>query len=292
MTDQRSLPRRRVLLGLIGAPIAHSAAPAMHEAAAAALNLDARYHLIEVAGANRQALRKMLAGVRTLGFAGVNITYPYKEAVVPLLDALAPQARAMGAVNTVVASGGKLTGHNTDATGFARLLADLDLPIKGAPTMLVGAGGVGRAIAFALVAAGAHLVRIVDIDPRRANALAKALPAGARVEVCATVEEAVIGATGLINGTPVGMAPDVGTPIPAHLLRPHHWVADAVYSPLWTPLLRAAQARGARIATGRELAIAQAVDAFELFTNLAPSPVAMSAAFDRVIAARGDPLAA
>lgn len=293
MRNRPSGSRQRILLGLIGAPIAHSASPAMHEAAAAALDLDARYHLIEVAGADKKRLRAMLEGVRALSFAGVNITYPYKEAVVPLLDDLSPQAAAMRAVNTVVVKDGRLIGHNTDATGFRRLVAEQQLPIDKDPTVLIGAGGVGRAMGFALADAGAAEIRIIDIDPAKARKLARDLPAGARATAFATVEQAMEGATGVVNGTPVGMSPNKDTPVPAHLIRPHHWVADAVYSPLWTPLLKAAHARGARVATGRELAIAQAIDAFQLFTGLEPSPIALSAAFDRVIAARGtDPLAA
>lgn len=265
----------------------------MHEAAAAALGLDARYHLIEVAGADRKKLRAMLEGVRTLGFAGVNITYPYKEAVVPLLDELSPQAEAMRAVNTVVVRNDKLIGHNTDATGFGRLIDEQKLPIDKAPTVLVGAGGVGRAMAFALAKADAAEIRIVDIDAAKARKLVRDLPAGTRAKAFASVDDAMNDAVGLINGTPIGMSPNTDSPVPAHLIRPHHWVADAVYSPLWTPLLKAAHARGARVATGRELAIAQAIDAFHLFTGLEPSPIALSAAFDRVIAARGtDPLAA
>src|SRR5215207_892526 len=112
-------PAQPFLLGLIGSPIKSSAAPAMHEAAAAALGLSAHYRLIDVPGASRDDLRRMLDGVRLLGFAGVNVTFPYKQAVLPLLDALSPDAAAIGTVNTVVVRDGKLTGHNTDATGFA-----------------------------------------------------------------------------------------------------------------------------------------------------------------------------
>ena len=110
---------RRFLTGLIGAPIAHSASPAMHEQAAEALGARCHYQLIEVAGAGRDELRLLLDGVRRLGFAGVNVTFPYKEAVVALLDELSPGARAIGAVNTVVVSDGRLIGYNTDTTGFA-----------------------------------------------------------------------------------------------------------------------------------------------------------------------------
>ncbi|MEY9105747.1 shikimate dehydrogenase [Bradyrhizobium yuanmingense] len=275
---------KKLLTGLIGAPIAHSASPAMHERAAEALGLRGHYQLIEVAGADAAGLRMMLEGVRRLGFAGVNVTYPYKEAVVPLLDALAPGAASMGAVNTVVVRDGRLTGHNTDTTGFARAVTTLLAP-SGNAIALIGAGGVGKAIAFALASLNVADIRIFDSEPARAEKLAAMLaPRGARV--AASVEDALEGATGLVNGTPVGMLPNRDTPVPARLLRADLWVADAVYSPLITPLLAAAREKGAKIMTGRDLAIYQAADAFELFTGLAPSTEIMGEAFDAVMAAR------
>jgi len=277
-----------VLTGLIGAPIAHSASPLMHEAAAEALGLRGHYQLIEVAGADRAALRAMLDGVRRLGFAGVNVTYPYKEAVVELLDELAPGAAAMQAVNTVVVCEGKLIGHNTDTTGFARAAAGLVADSGHGPVALIGAGGVGKAIAFALASLGVSEVRIFDAERAKAEKLAGLLHGQKGIVAADSVEAAVNGAVGLVNGTPVGMLPNRGTPVPEALLHAGLWVADAVYSPLYTPLLLAAKANGARIMTGRELAICQAADAFELFTGLSPSVSVMGDAFDRVMAARRD----
>lgn len=276
---------KKLLTGLIGAPIAHSASPAMHERAAEALGLRGHYQLIEVAGADATGLRMMLEGVRRLGFAGVNVTYPYKEAVVPLLDELAPAAAAMGAVNTVVVRDGRLTGHNTDTTGFARAVAPLLAP-AGNAVAVIGAGGVGKAIAFALANLEVADIRIFDSEPARADKLVELLAGQGRAKVALSIEDALDGATGLVNGTPVGMLPDRGMPVPATLLHDKLWVADAVYSPLITPLLATAQAKGARIMTGRELAIYQAADAFELFTGLTPSTEVMGEAFDEVMAAR------
>ncbi|MGX1167168.1 shikimate dehydrogenase [Bradyrhizobium sp. USDA 372] len=275
---------KKLLTGLIGAPIAHSASPAMHERAAEALGLRGHYQLIEVAGADAAGLRMMLEGVRRLGFAGVNVTYPYKEAVVPLLDALAPGAASMGAVNTVVVRDGRLTGHNTDTTGFARAVMPL-LASSGNAVAVIGAGGVGKAIAFALASLKVADIRIFDSEPARAEKLV-ALLASRGARVATSVEDALEGATGLVNGTPVGMLPNHDTPVPVGLLRADLWIADAVYSPLITPLLAAAREKGARIMTGRELAIYQAADAFELFTGLAPSTEIMGEAFDAVMAAR------
>jgi shikimate dehydrogenase len=289
MSKRGPAASKKLLTGLIGAPIAHSASPAMHERAAEALGLRGHYQLIEVAGADAAALAMMLEGVRRLGFAGVNVTFPYKEAVVPLLDELAPGAAAMGAVNTVVVKGNRLIGHNTDTTGFARAVAPLLAP-TGNAVAVIGTGGVGKAIAFALAGLEVTDIRIFDSEPARAEKLAALLArqGGAKVtsRVAASVEDALDGATGLVNGTPVGMLPNRGIPVPATLLRENLWVADAVYSPLITPLLAAAQAKGARIMTGRELAIYQAADAFELFTGLAPSTEVMGEAFDEVMAAR------
>lgn len=257
----------------------------MHEAAARALGLRCHYQLIEVPGADASGLRVLIEGVRRLGFAGVNVTYPYKEAIVPLLDDLAPGAAAMRAVNTIVVRGDRLTGHNTDATGFARAAAPL-LAEAGNRVAVIGAGGVGKAIAFALASLGVADIRIFDHEPERAEKLAALLSAQSGVTVAATPEHALRGATGLVNGTPVGMLPNREMAVPAALLHDGLWVADAVYYPLITPLLAAAKARGARVMTGRELAIYQAADAFELFSGLAPSIDAIGEAFDQVMAER------
>jgi shikimate dehydrogenase len=277
---------RRFLTGLIGAPIAHSASPAMHERAAEALGAHCHYQLIEVAGASREELRRLLNGVRRLGFAGVNITFPYKEAVVSLLDELSPGARAIGAVNTVVVSDGRLIGYNTDTTGFGRAVSEHVRDPAQSRVAVIGAGGVGKAITFALAATGVGEIRIFDTDRAKAEQLAAQLKSHGEARPANSVEDAMRGATGAVNGSPVGMLPNRGTPVPDALLHRDMWVADAVYTPLWTPLLNAAKAKGAEVMTGRELAIYQAADAFELFTGLKPSVVEMGNAFDAVMAKR------
>jgi len=275
---------RKFLTGLIGAPIAHSASPAMHEQAAAALGLRCHYQLIEVAGAGPEQLRALLDGVRMLGFAGVNVTFPYKEAVVGLLDDLAPEAAAMGAVNAVVVRDHRLIGHNTDTSGFARAAAPLVAESGHGPVALIGAGGVGKAIGFALAGLNVSGLRIYESERSRAERLASLLSAHPGVMVADSIEQALQGAVGLVNATPVGMLPNRATPVPDALLHDGLWVADAVYNPLWTPLLKAAKLKGARVMTGRELAIFQAADAFELFTGHAPSVEAMGTAFDNHMA--------
>ncbi|MFN5279270.1 shikimate dehydrogenase family protein, partial [Bradyrhizobium sp.] len=164
--------RDRFLTGLIGYPIAHSAAPAMHEQAAAALGVRCHYQIIEVKGAGHDDLRAMLDGIKRLGFAGVNVTFPYKEAVIDLLDDLAPDARAIGAVNAIVADGARLVGYNTDASGFVRAIAPLLTTVPRGPIALIGAGGVGKAIAFALAILGVGELRIFDSDGAKVARLA------------------------------------------------------------------------------------------------------------------------
>ncbi len=282
----------RLLTGLLGAPIAHSASPAMHERAAEALGVRGHYHLIEVAGAGRDQLRDILDGIRRLGFAGINVTFPYKEAVVDLLDDLSPGARAIGAVNTVVVRDGRLTGHNTDTTGFARAAKELVARSDRGSVAVIGTGGVGKAIAFALADLQVSEIRVFDTDIAKADQLVAQLQDRQSIRRAATVEDALADAAGLVNGTPIGMLPNRGTPVPDALLHAGLWVADAVYSPLWTPLLNAAKAKGAQVMTGRDLAIYQAADAFELFTGMAPSATEMGIAFDDVMRKRYPPNAA
>jgi len=283
---QTPLSGRRLLTGLLGAPIAHSASPAMHERAAEALGLRCHYQLIEIAGAGRDELRLLLEGVRRLGFAGINVTFPYKEAVVDLLDEMSPGAAQIGAVNTVVVRDNRLTGHNTDTTGFARAVTQLVGASAHGAVALIGAGGVGKAIAFALAGLGVTELRIFDSEHAKAERLAAQLEGHGKAYAAPSVDDAVRGAAGLVNASPVGMLPNRSSPVPDHLLHPGLWVADAVYSPLWTPLLTAAKAEGAAVMTGRDLAVYQAADAFKLFTGLTPSTTEMGIAFDEVMAKR------
>jgi shikimate dehydrogenase len=258
----------------------------MHEKAADALGIRCHYHLIEVAGADAAALRALLDGVRKLGFAGVNVTFPYKEAVVSLLDELSPGARAIGAVNTVVVRDGRLIGYNTDTTGFERAITNLVNTSNRGSVALIGAGGVGKAIAYALAASGVTELRVFDTDRAKTRQLAAQLRGRQEIQIAQSVEDALRQVVGVVNATPVGMLPDRGMAVPDALLHRGLWVADAVYTPLWTPLLTAAKAKGAEIMTGRVLAIHQAADAFELFTGLKPSIAEMGNAFDAEMAKR------
>lgn len=281
----------KLLVGLIGAGIQLSLTPAMQEAEARHHGLRLHYQLIDLdltPGALSQ-LPALLTAARIMGFAGLNVTYPCKQAVIPLLDELSPQARAMGAVNTVVIRDGRLVGHNTDgsgwAWGFRRALPDADLGC----VVLLGAGGAGSAIAEAVLGLGAAQLRLVDTDAARAQALAATLNArhGKRVVAPPDAAVALEGATGLIHATPTGMAKSPGLPIPAALLRPSMWVSEIVYFPIETGLLKAARALGCATMDGGAMAVGQAVGAFELFTGLKAGADRMDQHFRRVVAARG-----
>jgi shikimate dehydrogenase len=269
-------------MGLLGAPIRHSASPAMHEAAAAALGWQGHYQLIEIASAETALLCKVLEGVRLLGFAGINVTFPYKEAVAPLLDGLSDTARMIGAVNTVIVNDGRLIGRNTDVTGFGRAIKDVVAERSGR-VAVIGAGGVGKAAAVAMATLGVKELRIFDIDMRKAEALAEIVAPLTDGIVAGTVAEALSGASGVFNGTPIGMLPSTQSPVDPALLHAGLWVSDAVYHPLRTPLLVAAERAGAATVDGRALAIHQAADAFTLFTGQTPALEIMAAAFDAAL---------
>ncbi len=259
------------LVGLIGAGIQASRSPALHQREGAAHGLAYVYRLIDVdaLGLDIEALPDLVAGARQLGFTGLNITYPFKQAIIPLLDALSPEAQLIGAVNTVVfdADGGA-TGHNTDWSGFAESFArDLaDVPRE--RVALVGAGGAGAAVAYALLTSGVGELSIVDIDAARAKTLAATLNAqfGAGRAVAGDVR-AIDTADGVVNATPVGMTKHPGLPIPRQSLRRELWVADVVYFPLETELLRVARTLGCRTMSGGGMAVFQAAEAFRLFTG-------------------------
>jgi shikimate dehydrogenase len=180
----------------------------------------------------------------------------------------------------------RLVGYNTDATGFERAIGSLVKASGHGPVALIGAGGVGKAIAHALAALGIAELSIFDTDRAKAEQIATQLRGRQKMRIAESVADALQRAVGLVNGTPTGMLPDRGTPVPDALLHRSLWVADAVYMPLWTPLLTAAKAKGAEIMTGRDLAVHQAADAFELFTGFVPPIVEMGNAFDAVMAKR------
>jgi shikimate dehydrogenase len=278
----------------VGAGIQRSLTPAMQEDEARHHGIRLHYQLIDLdrtPGAIEQ-LPALLTAARIMGFAGLNVTYPCKQAVIPLLDELSEEAEAMGAVNTVVIQGGRLVGHNTDgsgwAWGFRRALPQADLGC----VVLLGAGGAGSAIAHAVLRLGARELRVVDSDGTRAQALCKALDGrygraatAPRIHPFTTPATAMQGATGLIHATPTGMAKLPGMPIDRALLHPGLWVSEIVYFPLATELLKAARSIGCPIVDGGTMAVGQAVGAFELFTGLPADPARMERHFRQLVAA-------
>lgn len=267
----------RYLVGLIGSGIQRSLTPPMHEREAERLGLRYMYLIIDLEGRKLSDgyLEGMIRYGRLLGFRGFNVTHPCKQAVVPLLDELAPSAAAVGAVNTVVFDGGRAIGHNTDVLGFEQ---NLLRGLPGVPltkVVLLGAGGAGAAVAHALLGLGAERLVVVDPDLQRLDTLAAALRGRFDAERFSVAEPSGLAheirdARGLVNATPVGMATHPGLPLDAGLLRPGLWVADIVYRPLETELLRAARRAGCPTLDGGRMAVFQAVGSFELFTGVAP----------------------
>jgi shikimate dehydrogenase len=249
----------------------------LHDAAARALGIDLRNQLIDtdILGHRMADLPRLVEGVRLLGFAGVNVTHPFKEAVIGCLDAVEGQAAAIGSVNTVLVRGGRLVGYNTDYTGFLSGWRRVFGAMRPGRAALIGAGGVGRAMAHGLAALGAEELRVTDLDARRADALAADLRTAhraVRIIEAADAEDAMRGADGAVNATPVGMHAYPGIPAPAAAFQDLKWAADAVYTPLETEFIAMVRRAQASVMTGQELAIGQAIDAFALFLGR-PAPV-------------------
>jgi shikimate dehydrogenase len=290
----RTASGAKLLLGLVGRGIQRSLTPALHEEEARAQGLRLHYQLIDLDADTRSGgpagLPTLLDAARTMGFAGLNITYPNKQAVIPLLDGLSDEARDMGAVNTVVFKNGQATGYNTDGSGWRWGMAQQLPGANLTRVVLLGAGGAGSAIAHALLRMGAQQLVLVDSDGARAATLAERLNqqyspqhSGARAQASTDVAAALHSATGLVHATPTGMDKLPGLPLPAALLRPGLWVSDIVYFPLQTALLQAAREAGCAVADGAGMAVGQAVDAFRLFTGLEPNTARMRAHMQRLL---------
>jgi shikimate dehydrogenase len=268
------------LIGLVGSGIGPSASPALHEREADELGLRYVYRRLDL-DELRRPIADVVQAVRLAGFDGLNVTHPAKQAILPHLDELTPEAAALGAVNTVVFDNGRAIGHNTDATGFAGSLT------RGLPdarlddVVLLGAGGAGAAVAHALLSLGTGRLTVHDVDGERSAKLVEALTDRFGAGRAETGDLAAVRrADGLVHATPTGMAAHPGSPLPAALLRPDLWVADIVYRPLETALLAAARARGCRVLHGGGMVVLQAAESFRLFTGVDPDPARMLRHFD------------
>ena len=285
---------RRVLVGLIGANIMKSLSPALHQDAFDAAGIEGHYHLMDVDVLRGRTLPQLLDAVKTAGFAGTNVTFPFKQEVMALLDTVDPEARQIGAVNTVtIDPDGRTTGYNTDRRGFRRSFEQGlgRAAAQGATVVQIGAGGAGRAVAFALMDLGVATIVLHDRDAKQAAGLMAALakdygPARCRLANADNLEREVAAADGVVNATPVGMHGIPGNPVPVAGLRKEHWAADVIYSPVDTAFIKAARAKGARTLTGGGMCVHQAAEAFRLFTGIEPDVERMARKFATALAVR------
>ena len=285
---------RGFLVGLVGTGIGPSLTPPLHEREADELGIRYLYRRFDLDQLRlpAEAIGDLLAAARLAGYDGLNVTHPCKQLVLPHLDELSADAEALGAVNTVVFTDGRAVGHNTDWSGFARSF-DRGLPDAALHrVVLLGAGGAGAAVAHALLTLGVRRLTVLDVDQKRARRLAASLrerfgadrAEGGDLDA---LPAALARADGLVHATPTGMAAHPGLPLDAGLLRPQLWVADIVYRPLETALVRTARELGCRVLDGGGMAVFQAVDAFRLFTGVEPDAERMLAHFTTLVSGPG-----
>ena len=275
---------QRVLVGLVGRGIQLSRTPAMHEAEGEANGLAYIYRLLDTdrMGDSVPTLADMLSFAEHFGFNGLNVTFPYKQEIIPLLNELSGEAEALGSVNTVVLRDGRRIGYNTDMVGFKESFRNEMASAERDRVLLLGAGGAGAAVAHALLDSGVGQLLLHDVEESKADTLAARLAARfdkARIAGVSDLAAATLQVDGIVNATPVGMAKLPGSPLDPALLRPACWIADIVYFPLETELLAQARMRGCRTMSGEGMAVHQAALAFELFTGISPDVGRMRTAF-------------
>ncbi|GHE22188.1 shikimate dehydrogenase family protein [Halomonas urumqiensis] len=255
-------------LGLIGKAIMNSSSPDLHVRLGQLTGIPATYDLFD---ANVQAIESLESQVQKViaeGYRGVNVTYPWKEQAVALATRPSEGARMVGAANTLVFENGEIIAENTDFTGFMSGFRATLGERKPGRVLLIGTGGVGKAVAFGLAKLGASEVILMDLDESKSRKLASELeaqgfPASSITQ--AQLAETVPSCDGLVNCTPIGHEKSPGCPLPAELVAAHHWIFDAVYVPAVTEFISAAKAAGAAVVSGVSLFVFQGVDAFKLF---------------------------
>ena len=284
--------RRSILAGLLGRGVGPSLTPELHEREAARQGLRYVYKTVDLDDdrLGPDHLRELLRSAVELGFDGLNVTHPITPAMVPLVDRVSPEVAAIGALNTIVVSDGLTFGHNSDVTGFTAAFQDGLPDVDLGEVLLLGAGGAGTAVAHALAGLGVRRLLVADPDAQRVQALVRSLgrtPHEVRLDPVAPhdVPTALAHAAGMVNTSPIGMAGHPGAPVDTSLLRPTLWVADIVYRPLFTDLLRDAHARGCRTLSGAGMAVHQAADTFEIITGRPADREAMFGDFDELVAA-------
>jgi shikimate dehydrogenase len=274
------------LSGLIGWPVEHSLSPIMQNAAFSALHLNWRYLPLPV---EPSKIAEAISGLAALGFYGANVTVPHKQSVIPFLDQLSPEARKIGAVNTITVEQGRyLIGHNTDSIGFIDCLRGNGFDPKKKQATVIGAGGAARAAVYALIASDASRITVLSRNPARADELARSF-ANSELHTRVLSKQKIVSCTRgsdlLVNATPVGMLPDVSgsiwpddVPIPAHVT-----VFDLVYNPRNTRLLQQALDAGAKPISGLDMLIFQGAASFSLWTGKKPPIQAMRRALEEEI---------
>lgn len=265
-------------LGLIGDKIQRSRSPDLHRLAGRLCGLDVSYLRLIPADMG-EAFEQVLERCREQGFRGVNVTYPYKERVLAQVSSASADVASVGACNTILFEGrDQLHGFNTDFSGFASAFRHRFGATAPGIVAMAGAGGVGKAIAFALARLGAAELRLCDTDESRAHRLAALLTReanGMRVAIATDIGSAASGADGIVNATPLGMDGVGGNAVPATALPGRRWAFDAVYTPEWTTFLRQARAAGVEVMTGFDLFLFQGIDAFRLFSGRTVDPDAL-----------------
>jgi shikimate dehydrogenase len=266
---------RLLQAGLIGSGIQQSSSPSMHIEEGKSHGLQVSYELFDFdlipGGSSR--LGAVLDQVERSGFCGVNVTYPSKQAVIPFLHELSTEARALHSVNTVLFRNGKRIGHNTDWWGFAESFKRDMSDVPRDDVVLVGAGGAGAAVGYALLKQGSKRLTIHDTDKSRATALAGRLAelfSTREIRICHELSTALANSHGLVHATPTGMRKHPGLPVPAESLYPPLWIAEIVYVPLVTELLAIARLQGCRTLDGGGMAVYQAAKAFQHFFGVEP----------------------
>src|SRR5580658_7865909 len=292
-----AMTQRRMLVGLLGANIQGSMSPALFADAFAAAGIDGYYHLLD---ADRLPARlpQLYEAIKIAGFIGANVTFPFKQEIIPLLDAVDPSAAQVGAVNTVVfAPDGRSSGYNFDRAGWRNSFNEgiESAAAKDATVVQIGAGGAGRAVAFALMDLGVADLVLHDLDRARANALQADLSrlyGPSRCRLAQDLARNIAAAAGVVNATQVGMRGFPGNPVPVAALKVAQWAADVIYTPMQTEFLKAAAAKGARTLNGSGMCVHQAVEAFRQLTGFTPDLARLRRAFATAVAARDAALAA
>ena len=253
------------IVGVFGSPIAHTASPAMHNAAFAALKMNWAYLAFHV---EPQNLRAALTGIRDMNFRGVNLTVPHKLLAIDIVDEVDAAARKLGAVNTVVVEAGKLRGFNTDGYGFSKAIKeDFDMTLKGKRVLVLGAGGAGRAIAIQCASEGAAKLTVANRTPSKIQPIAAEIAVESIGLTARELQPAIAASDLLINATSVGLKPGEALPVTRDMFRPQLAVYDTIYRPAETELIRLATDAGSKVANGLSMLLHQGAKSFEIWTK-------------------------